>query len=214
MLSESGPIFIVFLAGYLLGSIPPAAFFLGRLWYHQDIKELGSGNPGATNTFRVFGALAGLTVLTADFLKGFLVLLVLSAALSALGTPAAQGQLLLGAAAVGLLIGHNWSLYMRFYGGKGVSVAAGVLTFLMGATMLIFLAAVWIITLLVGRYASLASLTAAVSFPILTALRFPANGPLLVVSLLITAAIIVSHRSNFARLLRGEELKIGLGKGQ
>lgn len=206
--------FLFLLAGYLIGSIPPAAFFVGRLWYQKDISALGSGNPGATNVFRVFGMLAGVIVLAADFAKGFLVLMLLETGLLRFSVGGDQTLVFLVATGLGILVGHNWPFVLRFRGGKGVAVGSGLLTYLMGWPMLVMLVAIWVLMILVSRYASLASIVAALSFPVITLLRFPGGTALLIFASGTAAIIIFSHRANLGRLLRREELKISLGKGR
>ena len=182
---------------YLIGSIP-SGLILGKLFWHTDLREHGSHNIGATNAWRTLGKRAGIAVFIADSIKGQagVVLGLLLA-----GTP-------LAAVLGGLfaIIGHSFSLFLRFHGGKGVATSLGVLTMLMGnVTLIVF--AVWFAIVYLTRYVSLGSIVAGFLTPILAALF---GYPMEYVLFTVIAAIlvIVRHRENIVRLMNGTENKI------
>lgn len=182
---------------YLIGSIP-SGLILGKLLWHTDLREHGSHNIGATNAWRTLGKRAGIAVFIADSIKG-----QAGVALGLLlaGTP-------LAAVLGGLfaIIGHSFSLFLRFHGGKGVATSLGVLTMLMGnVTLIVF--AVWFAIVYLTRYVSLGSIVAGFLTPILAALF---GYPMEYVLFTVIAAIlvIVRHRENIVRLMNGTENKI------
>ena len=182
---------------YLIGSIP-SGLILGKLFWHTDLREHGSHNIGATNAWRTLGKRAGIAVFIADSIKG--------------QAGVAMGLLLAGtplAAVLGglfAIIGHSFSLFLRFHGGKGVATSLGVLTMLMGnVTLIVF--AVWFAIVYLTRYVSLGSIVAGFLTPILAALF---GYPMEYVLFTVIAAIlvIVRHRENIVRLMNGTENKI------
>ena len=188
---------LVAVFSYIIGSIP-SGLILGRLFWHTDLRAHGSRNIGATNAWRTLGKGAGIAVFIADCIKGQAGVLL---GLSLPGTPIA--------AVIGglfAIIGHSFSLFLRFHGGKGVATALGVLTILMGnVTFLVF--AIWLIIVYKTRYVSLGSVTAAVLTPILAA-AFGYPMEYILFALLASALVILRHRENINRLIRGTENKI------
>jgi len=187
------------LAAYLLGSVP-TAYLVGRL-RGIDLRRHGSGNLGATNTFRVLGARWAVPVLVVDVAKGALP----TALFPRLdGTPDWRWALIYGAAAI---LGHVFPVYLRFRGGKGVATAAGVFAALAPGAVLAALV-IWLLVVVGTGYVSLASLAAAVG--LVGALVLLGTRPE-VLGLGIGAALFVvwSHRANIRRLLRGEEHRFG-----
>jgi len=153
-------LFFACLFSYLVGSIPNG-LILGKLLWNIDLREYGSHNIGATNAWRTLGKVPGIIVFLADSLKGQAGVLL---GLSLVGTPLAAG---IG----GLLaiVGHSFSLFLRFHGGKGVATSLGVLTMLMGnVTLIVFV--LWFTIVYMTRYVSLGSVVAGVLTPILAAL--------------------------------------------
>jgi glycerol-3-phosphate acyltransferase PlsY len=187
-------------ASYLVGSIP-ASYIAGRLARGIDLREHGSGNLGATNTFRVLGAKVAAPVMLFDVFKGFAPAWLFPRWDA---SPDWRWALAYGAAAI---VGHVFSLYMRFRGGKGVATGAGV--FLALAPLAVGVAfAVWVVTLRLGRMVSLASILAALTVvPLLWATGAPLEARVLGVA--IAAFIVFSHRANVGRILRGEEHRFG-----
>ncbi len=192
---------------YLLGSIPSAVWW-GKRYYGIDVREFGSGNAGATNTFRVLGKKAGIPVLFIDIVKGTSA--VLLAFLSPFVFESNQFvnlQLGLGIAA---LVGHVFPIFAGFRGGKGVATILGIVICLTPITSLMVLG-VFLIVLLATRYVSLSSMTAGLSFPFfLNIVLKNQNQTLLIFSLFVAALLIVTHKKNIARLLKRQETKVNL----
>ena len=188
---------LVAVFSYIIGSIP-SGLILGRLFWHTDLRAHGSRNIGATNAWRTLGRGAGIAVFIADCIKGQAGVLL---GLSLPGTPIA--------AVIGglfAIIGHSFSLFLRFHGGKGVATSLGVLTILMGnVTFLVF--AIWLIIVYKTRYVSLGSVTAAVLTPILAA-AFGYPMEYILFAMLASALVILRHREDISRLVRGTENKI------
>jgi len=193
---------------YLVGATP-TSLWVGKGIYGVDLRTRGSGNLGATNTFRVLGWKAALPVFAVDVLKGWGPVWLfprIDAAGASWGWAAAYG-----AAAI---VGHVFSLWVQFRGGKGVATGAGV--FLALAPLATFGALiVWIVALLTSRRVSVASILAALVLPVAVAFTRPAGGgTLLAFAVALAAFIVWAHRSNLARLARGEEPRIGRGGGR
>ena len=182
---------------YLVGSIP-SGLILGKLFWHTDLRKYGSHNIGATNAWRTLGKIPGIIVFLADSLKGQAGVLL---GLSLVGTP-------LAAVIGGLLaiVGHSFSLFLRFHGGKGVATSLGVLTMLMGnVTLIVFV--LWFTIVYMTRYVSLGSVVAGVITPILAAL-FAYPMEYIVFTVIAALLVIVRHRENIKRLMNGTENKI------
>lgn len=197
-------------AAYLIGAFP-AGVLVSRVLKGIDPRQHGSGNVGATNVYRVVGKLPGLAVLIVDTAKGWLPPALLApAAVRLSGGASPDGPaLVFGVLAVA---GHIWNPFLSFRGGKGVATALGVFLALdlrLGAAAL----AVWISVLLLSRYVSVASVSAATAAPFLVLLF---GGPTLWVvgTIAVSLAIIARHRPNLLRLLHGEEPKITSKRSQ
>jgi glycerol-3-phosphate acyltransferase PlsY len=185
--------------GYLLGALP-FGYLVARA-HGVDIFKAGSGNPGATNVKRVLGAKAGNTVFALDALKG-----AVAAAWPLLPFVAATDARMMGLVGViAAVLGHSFSIFTRFKGGKGVATAAGGLVVLIPVSCLIG-AAVWVLTFLTTRYVSLGSILAAVAVPTASWLRGNPL-PLSVVATALGLFVIIRHRENLKRLLNGTESK-------
>lgn len=203
---------VLTIIAYLLGSIPTAVW-LGKWLYHIDVREHGSGNAGATNTFRTLGPKAGIPVLLFDVLKGYgavqLALLVKSLEI---GSPSYVGlQLVLGTAA---LLGHIFPLYAGFRGGKGIATLLGFMLAVEPLASLMCIG-VFILILLTTRIVSISSMSASIAFPIFVLLLFGKSTPALVVFALILPVLVVfTHRTNIQRLINREESKVTLRKSK
>lgn len=211
------PLLVAAVVGYLLGSLP-FGFLVARS-RGVNIFEVGSRSPGATNVRRVLGAGPGITVFVLDTLKGVaaagwpLALACLGFAQHLVaghaGAPppdaAAREELLGFVGLASAVVGHSFSCFTGFRGGKGVATAAGGLVVLMPYVTLAS-AAIWLIVFLATRYVSLASMLAAVGLPVLT--FFFSRGTLaLSVTGLLAVFVVVRHRANVRRLLNGTEKK-------
>ena len=200
------PLLIAAVVGYLLGSLP-FGYLVARA-RGVNIFEVGSKNPGATNVRRVLGKGPGNLVLFLDALKGAV------ASGSALfwywsrnGSISQQNEAVAIAGVVGALLGHSFSCFTHFKGGKGVATGAGGFLVVFPLGMLIAIA-LWIVAALVTRYVSIASMVGAVSLPI-TALIMQRSTALVIVTAVIALFVIYRHRANISRLLAGTESKIG-----
>lgn len=200
-------ILLVILA-YLLGSIPTAVW-IGKIFYKKDVRDFGSKNAGATNTFRVLGVKAGIPVLILDLLKGFVAvkLTLLSVIPESGNENFIIFQLLLGTASV---IGHIYPVFAGFRGGKGVATMAGFVLAIHPLATLISIG-IFIIVLLLSKYVSLSSLSAGFAFPVLIIFVFKTQEvSLIIFSILVTVLLVFTHRKNISRLLHGKELKAKL----
>lgn len=212
------PVLIALAIGYLLGSLP-FGYVVAKA-KGVNIFEVGSRNPGATNVRRVLGSGPGNLVFVLDALKGAISTGWPLLRFTASGDPAGAASRSLSfstgdpatmpvavAGLVGALLGHSFSCFTRFKGGKGVATASGGLLVLMPLAVAIG-AVVWAATFYSSRYVSLASMLAAVSMPVsayfLGELRI-----LQIVTILIAALVLVRHRSNIQRLLNGTESRFG-----
>ena len=200
---------LLLIIAYCIGSIPTSIIF-GRVLRGIDIREHGSRNPGATNTFRVLGKGIGITVGAIDIFKGFfcavfLPLLLPSDSLTSLEIR----RICAGFAAIA---GHVWTVFAGFKGGKGVGTAFGV--FLGLATIPSLIAVLVWVTLTFGTgYVSLGSIAAAIVLPaaiiILGVIKDDFSVVLSILSVIIGMLVIVRHRSNISRLIKGEESRFG-----
>lgn len=201
---------IVVLA-YLFGSIPTAVWF-GQAFYGVDVREYGSGNAGATNTFRVLGKKAGSVVMFVDILKGWTAtnlpfLLDSSVVGNTDGPQFVNVQLALGVIAV---LGHLFPIFAGFRGGKGVATLFGMVLAIHWPAALMCVSA-FLLVLLITHYVSLSSIMAGFTFPFSIAFIFKTSVPsILLYGVAICALILVTHQKNIERLLKGKESKIYL----
>lgn len=197
---------------YLLGSIP-SAVWVGKAFYGIDIRDYGSGNAGATNTFRVLGKKAGVGVLALDVIKGFTAACLVNylppdkVSVFVNKTQFINLQLLFGLSAV---LGHLFPVFANFKGGKGIATLFGMLIAIhylsAVACMLIF-----VFILFATRFVSLSSISAAIMFPIQLIWIFKRNEPLFIAFGICAAILVIlTHRKNINRLLTGNENKARL----
>jgi glycerol-3-phosphate acyltransferase PlsY len=196
------------LIAYLLGSIPTG--FLVAKARGIDIREVGSGNIGATNVFRILGKAAGVFVLLSDAAKGWLAAGVVARLICGWlfpeAGPAAQEWFALSAG-IAAILGHNYTCWLHFKGGKGIATSAGVLVALVPVPLLIVLG-IWIIVFALSRYVSLASIAAAFALPF-AAWAFGESHTMVGVTAALSALAIYKHKANIQRLLNGTENRIG-----
>ncbi|MCS6820777.1 MAG: glycerol-3-phosphate 1-O-acyltransferase PlsY [Microscillaceae bacterium] len=197
-------------AAYLIGSFPTAVWYSKR-YFGIDVRDYGSGNAGATNTFRVLGSRAGMVVLLIDVLKGFVatsLAWVLTYTHLVSYDEFMLEKLLFYKLIFGLLavLGHIFPIYANFKGGKGVATLLGMMLCVNWAVTLICLG-IFIIVLLLSQYVSLGSLLAALAFPlILLSPRFKPDDPVLTVfGFFMFIVIAITHKKNIIRLANGEE---------
>ena len=189
---------LVLAISYLLGSIP-FGLLMGKWFAQVDVRDHGSGNIGMTNVLRTAGNIPAILTLIGDGGKGAVAAILAN---QLVGDP--FFSLLAGTFAV---IGHNWSVFLGFKGGKGVATVAGVL-FTLRPSVAGILFVVWVVVLALFRYISLASLATAVALPI-TLLFFKVGWAELTLALVVSAFTIYRHRSNIQRLRQGTEFRFG-----
>ncbi|OFW57149.1 MAG: acyl-phosphate glycerol 3-phosphate acyltransferase [Actinobacteria bacterium RBG_16_64_13] len=182
--------------GYLMGSISPSVF-LGKIFKGLDVRKQGSGNAGTTNAFRVLGIRLGLAVLIADFLKG-VIPVVLARYLSA--------PLVTVIVAFACVTGHNYSIFLRGRGGKGVATGAGAAVGMMPLPMA-FLIAIFAILVFTTRIVAIASITCTILLPVM-AVVFHQPLPYIVVCCLMSIVVLWAHRANMLRLWERRERRV------
>ncbi|WP_207423602.1 glycerol-3-phosphate 1-O-acyltransferase PlsY [Desertivirga brevis] len=196
---------------YLCGSIP-SAVWIGQAFYGIDVREYGSGNAGATNTFRVLGKKPGIAVMIIDIVKGWTATnLVYFIGLSVTGplhsVQFTNYQLALGITAV---MGHLFPVFAGFRGGKGIATLCGMILAVHLQAALICIG-VFLVVLLVSKYVSLSSISAGFAFPL--SIIFVFHSPLrsiVLYGMCICVLILVTHQKNIERLLKGKENRINL----
>jgi glycerol-3-phosphate acyltransferase PlsY len=191
-----------------MGSIP-SAVWIGKTFYGIDVREHGSGNAGATNTFRVLGKAAGITVLSMDVLKGLLAIVLLAwfNPYEAESVAQVNFKLAIGVMAV---VGHIFPIFAGFKGGKGVATLLGVVIALHWQAALICIA-IFLIIFLTTRYVSLGSMVTAISFPVMFFLFFrPVPLSLIYFSMVIALLVLITHQKNIERLMRREENRMNI----
>jgi glycerol-3-phosphate acyltransferase PlsY len=198
------------LISYFIGSIPTAYIF-GRVLKGIDIRDFGSGNVGATNAFRVLGKGAGLAVLVLDIFKGFVAVTLLgdTVALQATIIPEETLRLILGLSCIS---GHNWTIFLKFRGGKGIAATFGVLGGLAvkiaGLKLVLGLVILtWVLVFVIVRIVSVSSVLAGIALPIYMAV-FKQPRMLISLSALLGIFIILRHKSNLKRFFQGKEPRL------
>jgi len=207
-------IILFVLLSYLTGAFP-SAVWVGKTFYNLDVREFGSGNAGATNTFRVLGKKAGIPVLLMDVFKGWLAVYYVSFLSNSLVLEQCcpeiyfETQLVFGISAV---IGHLFPIYTGFRGGKGIATMLGLLIGLHPlAALYSFL--VFVIIFLMTKYVSLGSLLASFSFPVIIILFLGSgNSSLNLFAIFVPILSLITHQKNVERLIRGEETKVTFDK--
>ena len=197
------PPVLCFLLGYALGSIP-FGLLLTRAAGLGDVREIGSGNIGATNVLRTGSRTLAVATLVLDAAKGAAAVLIAGWLWPDL--PQAEGI-----AAIAAFLGHLFPVWLRFRGGKGLATGLGIVATLHWQSALV-LSAVWLLVAIVTRYSSLSGMTAAIAAPVAAALFGRID--LAILFLGFALLILWKHRSNIGRLLRGEEPKVGRSKAR
>jgi glycerol-3-phosphate acyltransferase PlsY len=198
---HAGSFALLLVTAYLCGAIP-FGVIVGKLFYGVDVRRHGSGNVGTTNVFRVLGKRAGAAVMVLDILKGWLPAFV------AVQLFSPWAAIFIAAAPV---VGHMYSIFLKGRGGKGIATGAGVVLALVPLAFVIIFAT-WLVLILVTRYVSVASLTAAALVPVLT-VAFSEPLPYEIAGVLVAILVWWAHRGNIQRLLAGEENRVKLPWG-
>ena len=187
---------ILFIISYLVGSIPNA-LWIGKVFKGLDVRNYGSGNVGATNASRVLGWKLGVLVLLLDVLKG--AVFVYIAKLINLD------DIYLVLVSLAPILGHSYSIYLKFKGGKAVATSLGVFTLLVPKVILVLLV-IFLITVFLTQYVSVASITVALLLPIFTFILYN-NIIYTIFSLIIGLLVVYKHKSNIINLINGKEDK-------
>lgn len=203
---------ICVLAAYLLGSIPSSVWY-GIGYFGIDVRKHGSGNAGATNTFRVLGKRAGTIVMLIDVLKGWTATSIASMLfyMGAIGeTELLMYKILFGIVAI---IGHIFPIFVKFKGGKGIATLLGMVLAIHPELALMSIT-IFILTLLASQYVSLSSILATLAFPVLSwAGLFGHPEPLLIVfGFVMFVLVVATHQKNIKRLLNGNENRVNILK--
>lgn len=202
------PQFLLIVIAYMIGSIPTAVW-VSKYFFGIDIREYGSGNAGATNTFRVLGTKWGTFVMSVDILKGVMAgLLFLLLPAQYLGADhelhRTNFQICLGLAAV---IGHIFPLWANFKGGKGVATVFGMVLAIQ-PMVAVYCIIIFICVLFLTRFVSLSSMLAGIAFPLIILLIYHENVPLYrIFAIAVAIMIVFTHQKNINRLLSGNESK-------
>ncbi|MFZ9028076.1 MAG: glycerol-3-phosphate 1-O-acyltransferase PlsY [Crocinitomicaceae bacterium] len=206
--------FIIFgLIAYHLGSIPTAVW-VGKAWYNIDVREHGSNNAGATNTFRVLGKKPGIIVLAVDIVKGFIAVSLVKwlnyfMALDHTFDEVVQVQVVCAVAAI---LGHIFPVFAGFKGGKGVATSLGVIVGLEPLSALICIG-LFLIVFIISNYVSLGAIIVSFAFPVVVWwVTDNSSDVLFIFSIILSLAVIAAHRKNIKRLIKGEENKMNLFK--
>lgn len=191
-------------SGYLLGSIP-SSFIMAKMLRGIDLRDYGSGNLGAANTFRILGAKAAVPVLIIDIGKGFLAVKLVSMA-------GIDNFAFIALAALMAILGHNYSVFVRFSGGKGVGTTTGAFLAIVPVAVLICLL-LWLTLLLTTRIVSLASIAASIALPLAVLVSKYYMGRdinilAVALSVIVSVVVVYKHRSNIQRLRNGTEKRI------
>ena len=198
MIRLKNPI-IIGVFSYLIGNFS-SAYILGKTFKRTDIRTYGSGNAGATNALRVFGKKLGVAAFILDILKGVLAVYIGGQIMGY------KGRLI---AAVLVVLGHDWPIFLKFKGGKGIATSLGVLVLLHWPTAVVCII-IGVLVIIKTKYVSLGSIIAACLVPIIgTIMNRPFNKDYFVATLILGVIAIFKHRSNIKRLMEGKEFKLG-----
>ncbi len=201
---------------YLLGSIPTAVW-IGKAWNGIDVREHGSKNAGATNTFRVLGKKPGITVLFIDIIKGFLavsmpIFFLMSGYFSSNSITKDEIIYFQIIASFSAVLGHVFPVFASFKGGKGVATSLGVIIGIHPPAALLCLL-LFLIIFVAFHYVSLGAICSSIAFPLTLFYVFEVkNSWLIIFSVILGILVILSHRKNIGRLIKGEESKMKLFK--
>ena len=205
------------LISYLTGSFP-SAVWVGKIFFNKDVREYGSGNAGATNTFRVLGKSAGIPVLLLDVLKGWVsvnyIIFLSEDFIPISGSVTStqfEIQLAFGIAAV---VGHLFPIFTGFRGGKGIATLLGILIGL-NFTAALFSLLIFVFVFVISKYVSLASILASMTFPVVVfqiLKESEVNSSLEMFAIFVPILTLITHQKNIERLIRGEENKAKFGE--
>lgn len=204
---------LIFVISFLLGSIP-FGVIISRLFFKKDIRKEGSGNIGTTNAMRSLGKVGGAAVFVLDFGKGLLSGFI-GSVLAGLVDPASglqAAQMVLSLSFLGCVLGHIYSPWLKFHGGKGIAVAVGALFFVFGVPFTLIELGIFIVLVVITRYVSVGSIAAAAACPFFAVYLFAGNVVAIVIMAVAALFVIYAHRENISRLLKHQENRIGSKK--
>lgn len=196
-------IFLCLCFGYIFGCFS-TGYFIGKI-NKVDIRNYGSGNAGTTNALRTLGAKAGAITLLGDVIKSIIPILIIRFLIF---KDADQVQLFGLYTGLGVVLGHNYPVWLKFKGGKGIAATSGAMVAFDPIIIPIGLP-IFILAIVITKYVSVGSLLVAIMFPILVSFRYPGDIHMLIIALLYTILAFLKHRLNIQRLLNGTELKFG-----
>jgi len=201
--------FYLFIIAYILGSIPTSVW-IGKFFYNIDVREHGSKSSGATNTIRVLGLKAGIPVLLIDAFKGWAAVNLTFIISNPDGN---DNQLIYFRLILGLfaIIGHIFPVLAQFKGGKGVATLLGVFIAITPLATLLSLG-VFIIVFISTRYVSVSSMSAGLLFPVFIYFLNYQNSTIQIIAIAVSALLIITHRNNIKRLIKGEENRFNFKK--
>lgn len=201
---------ILIIVAYLLGSIP-TALIISRLFFQIDIREFGSGNMGATNTFRVLGPKYGMVVMTGDMLKGIAAVALYNFLPYYLENPIDRTNLMLGLG-LAAVAGHIYPIFAQFKGGKGVATLFGMVLAIQ-PVVAISCVAVFLVVLYLTRYVSLSSILAGMALPVCVLWIYNEKEVFYrVFAVAVAALIVLTHQKNISRLIKGNESRMPILK--
>lgn len=190
---------VVAMISYLIGNFL-SAYVLGNVFKRRDVRSYGSGNAGATNALRVFGKKIGILALVLDLLKGVLAVYIGGRILGY------EGKLI---AAVFVILGHDWPIFLKFKGGKGIATSLGAILMLHWPTIAVCIV-LGVLVIIKTRYVSLGSMVGTFLLPVIgLIMNRPFDKKFFMVTLILAILSVFKHRSNIKRLIQGEESKIG-----
>lgn len=190
-------LFVIAVIGYMIGNISNA-YLIGKIFLKKDVRNYGSGNAGATNALRAFGAKIGILVFLLDVFKGIAAVYI-----------GRQLNLEFGGyiAGISVIAGHNWPVTLKFKGGKGIATSIGVMLLINPLVSLICFT-VGLLIAIITRTVSLGSLIGVAIAPIIIVFFKPVDYKLLVFTLMLSFMAVFRHRANIARLVKGQENKL------
>lgn len=215
---------VILILSYLVGSIP-TSIIMSKWVKNIDIRNYGSGNAGGSNVFRVLGWKYGVSVILLDAMKGAIAVIFIARLYFGNfpfpnATPFDDFTLVQFLAGIAAVIGHVWTIFAGFKGGKGIATALGFLITIITVDMLVAVG-IFIIVVSISKYISLGSMLAAISIPVVMIVRENIFGvdiqsyhTLLIFSMAIAVLVVYTHRSNLTRLLNGNENKISFSKSK
>lgn len=191
--------FLIIFISYFIGNFS-SSYILGKIFSKKDIRNFGSGNAGATNALRVFGVKIGLLAFLLDLLKGIIA--------TAIGNHLMgyNGALIAG---IFVVVGHNWPIFLKFKGGKGIATSLGVMLYLNLPTTIVC-TVIGVLVIAKTKYVSLGSVIATFLLPFIGCIiNRPFNFKFFLTTLILGLMAIFKHKSNIERLMNGEESKLG-----